>query len=136
VEDDLALGPDAAAWSRGWVTGAADGGYGCASAYLLGLLFSFIVFTLHRVQARAPGPPAAVAALGGDASRAPHPGRRSGARRDGAEHGAGGARRPLRGPSAGLDPLGAVEGAAAAPGAARAARPGDPRAAQAAHRGR
>jgi len=48
LADELGLGPYAS--SEVWQVEEMGVGYGCTSAYLVGLLFTFIVFTLYRVQ--------------------------------------------------------------------------------------
>lgn len=48
LSDELGLGPGAGA--EVWQVEELGYGYGCTSAYLVGLFFTFIVFTLYRVQ--------------------------------------------------------------------------------------
>uniref|UniRef100_A0A7S4PQU6 Uncharacterized protein n=2 Tax=Guillardia theta TaxID=55529 RepID=A0A7S4PQU6_GUITH len=50
LEDELGLGPARGSTFSPIQNGEATSGYGCASAYLVGLLFTFIVFALYRVQ--------------------------------------------------------------------------------------
>jgi hypothetical protein len=48
LSDELGLGPGAGA--EVWQMEELGHGYGCTSAYLVGLFFSFILSTLYRVQ--------------------------------------------------------------------------------------